>query len=215
MFYVYQYLREEGTPYYVGKGKGKRAFVKGKHERIKKPSNLNNIIIVKDNLTETEAFKLETQLIEQYGRKDLGTGILQNLSNGGDGPSGAVYGPIPEERRKKISEKLTGRKVSDETKQKLSLSHKGLKQSDETKKKRSEKLKGIEKSIEYKEHLSKSRMGENNPMFGKISPNKGKKLSDEIKNKIKEARSKQTFSEETRLKMAESQRLRHANKHNL
>ena len=68
---------------------------------------------------------------------------------------------------------------------------------------------------QHKEHLSKSRMGENNPMFGKISPNKGKKLSDEIKNKIKEARSKQTFSEETRLKMAESQRLRHANKHNL
>ena len=87
MFYVYTYLREDRTPYYVGKGSGERAFKKwGKG--IKPPKDLSRIVIVEDNLDEQTAFDLERKLIAEYGRKDLGTGILYNMTDGGEGSSG-------------------------------------------------------------------------------------------------------------------------------
>lgn len=82
-YYVYLYLRENGTPYYVGKGSGNRAWSTNK--LINLPVNRNNIVIVAKNLFETEAFMLEKKLISTYGRKDIGTGILRNLTDGGDG----------------------------------------------------------------------------------------------------------------------------------
>ena len=80
-FYVYHWLREDGTPYYVGKGQTNRAFDK---RRLYIPPK-NRIKIIKENLTEKQAFNLEIKEIEKYGRKDLGTGILRNKTEGGDG----------------------------------------------------------------------------------------------------------------------------------
>jgi hypothetical protein len=82
-YYVYLYLRQDGTPYYVGKGSGTRAWSTNK--LINLPVDKNNIIIVGKNLYESEAFLLEKKLIREYGRKDMNTGILRNLTDGGDG----------------------------------------------------------------------------------------------------------------------------------
>jgi hypothetical protein len=89
-YYVYLYLRPDGTPYYVGKGKNYRAF-KIANRRMKPPSDKSRIIFHAENLTEDQAFTLEKELIAKYGRKDTGTGILRNLTDGGEGMSGFIY----------------------------------------------------------------------------------------------------------------------------
>jgi len=84
MFYVYSYLREDFSPYYIGKGSGKRAYTKGPKE-VKPPKDKTRVKIIKENLTEQEAFELEKLYILMFGRKDLETGILRNKSDGGGG----------------------------------------------------------------------------------------------------------------------------------
>ena len=85
-FYTYAYLREDGTPYYVGKGKGSR--ITQDHKHHKPPKDISRIIFLKQNLTEEDAFKHEIYMIAVFGRKDLETGILHNKTNGGEGTSG-------------------------------------------------------------------------------------------------------------------------------
>lgn len=88
-YYTYAFLREDGTPYYIGKGKGYRI-----HDKKGRPCNLppkERIIKLKQNLTEEEAFRHEKYMISVFGRKDLGTGILHNKTDGGEGTSGLVH----------------------------------------------------------------------------------------------------------------------------
>jgi NUMOD3 motif len=180
MYYTYAYLREDGTPYYIGKGKGDRAYRKvGKP--CATPKDKSKIIQLKTNLTEEEAFNHERYMIFIIGRKDLGTGILLNKSDGGEGRSG--YIPT-EELKRNQSEKMKGENNPLYGKRGKDSPRYGKKHTQETKDKIRNSLKG--KSFfkthteETKQKLSKLRKGENNPFYGK-------KHTEETKQKMKEA----------------------------
>ena len=135
-FYTYAYLRKNKTPYYIGKGKDDRAFVKNRCG-AKPPKDKNKIIFLKQNLTEEEAFRHEIYMIAVFGRKDLGTGILRNRTDGGEGASN----PSPEIIEKRVK-KYRGVPRPEEVRKKISVSHKGKIMSESSRKKMSENNRG-------------------------------------------------------------------------
>ena len=205
-YYVYAYLREDGTPYYIGKGKGDRAY--SKRRTFKIPPK-ERIIIVLQNLTEEQAFSNEKDFIAWYGRKDNNTGILRNLTDGGEGVSGHIHS---EETRKKQSELAMGRTFSTKTREKMSEAGKGrvpwnkdkigimvawnkgksgLQQhTEESKRKISEGNKGKQLSEETKQKMRgprKNKVPWNKGKTGlQVSPYKGIPRSEETKRKISE-----------------------------
>jgi hypothetical protein len=146
-----------------------------------------------------------------FGRVDLGTGILRNLSDGGEGPTG--YKTTPEQRRKialsRMGEKhpLYGVSPSEETREKQRQALKGKyvgeknpmynqTHTEENRKKISDRHKGVPKTEEHKRKISEA--------------NKGKVASEETRKKISEANKGnkiwlgKTHTEETKKKISES-----------
>lgn len=106
IYYVYAYINPVSQlPFYIGKGKGKRKLfhlreaLNGRDKgscilevkKLLESEILPEIFVLKDGLTEWEAFDFEKQLIADWGRKELGTGPLCNLTDGGDGLRGLSY----------------------------------------------------------------------------------------------------------------------------
>lgn len=112
IYYVYAYLRENQTPYYIGKGKGRRAWLKDHNCGL--PGDRSRIVILQRDLEEQLALDIEVELIKHYGRRDLGTGILHNKTDGGRSP--VLYGS---------QNGMTGRHHSAETLRKIRNSKAG------------------------------------------------------------------------------------------
>jgi len=135
-YYVYFHQDDQGKVFYVGKGKGNRAHSCSNRSKcwlgyVKNHCSANRpqVIIVQDLLTEPEAFQLESQLILQYGRRDLGTGQLINMTSGGDGASGhkksqATRDKIAVSNSGKPSHNK-GKPMTIEQKKKISDAHSG------------------------------------------------------------------------------------------
>jgi hypothetical protein len=139
-FYVYAYVRENGTPYYIGKGKGRRAW--DITHSVKVPPG-ERIVIIFSNITELWAFAMERKLIRWFGRKDKGTGILRNKTDGGEGSCGGPGGK-------------KGRVIGIEARKKMSNSHKGVPRTQHAKQKISESKKGKPLSEIHKDALKEA-----------------------------------------------------------
>jgi len=164
---VYEYRLPEsegGHTYYVGQGNYRRPYRSHPYRGHKenpciKPTDKNQIVIIKKNLTEQEAKDLEIELIAKHGRLDLGEGYLLNKTDGGEGVNGYIFS---EENKRKLSEALKGKTRSEETKIKISEAHKGKTLSEEHRRKLSEAHKGKIFSEETRRKMSE--ISKNRPL---------------------------------------------------
>lgn len=177
-YYVYKHIRlDTNEPFYIGKGTKYRPYAK--NNRNKYWHNIVNkvgykIEIINSNLSNEEASVIEKQLINLYGRKDLGLGSLVNMTDGGEGTENL---PRSEEWRNKISIANKGKKRSEEWKKKLSFFKKGKKLTKEHKDKISKSNKGRKVDEQGKYNMSISKKGKKLSQNHIENISKGKSIS--------------------------------------
>lgn len=155
---VYRHIRlDKNEPFYIG--------VASSYKRATSRRGRNNIWhkivsktdyeieIILDGVNRDQALEKEVEFIKLYGRIDLKTGTLCNLTDGGEGCCNQI---ISDESRLKTSIKLKGRKLSNDHKLKISNSHNGKKMSYEHKQKLME---GCRKN--HNDIVEKSRIANN------------------------------------------------------
>jgi len=210
--YVYMYCNplKGGLPFYIGKGTGNRMWDHLSNAKNDAPYDRNlhkkntikkilsegltpEIVVVRDCMLEFEAFELEEQLISTFGRSDNGTGILTNLTSGGEGTSGNTWsGGVhnPNYGRRGEDSIWWGKTHTEETKRKISEAQKGRVFSEEhveaMRKPKSEEGRAAiaqarldstyRPSEETKQKVSRA-------LKGRPSPNKGTIRSEETKAK--------------------------------
>jgi len=159
-FYVYvDYRGDDGKPFYVGKGITRRikdlqrnplhTNIKNKHGMVRK--------ILFENLSESESFEKEIQLIQELRTHiDFREGGA-NLTFGGEGVSGYKY---TKEQRKKKSESLKKRWEDPGYREKMSESvsetNKKSWEDPEYREKMYESLKNVWEDPERREKMSES-----------------------------------------------------------
>lgn len=197
---VYQWLREDGSPYYIGIGNPKRPYT-GKR-CCGGPPPKDRIVVLHEGLDWKKACEIERELIEFYGRKDLGTGILRNRTDGGEGARGAIRS---EETRAKMSGEnhplygktgennhRYGKKHTEETKEKMSKALSGKNNPMYGKRREDNPNYGRTHTEEAREKMSKALSGENHPMYGKRGEKShmyGRTFSRETREKMSKSRS--------------------------
>ena len=144
---LYQHVKVENNEvFYIGIGNDKRAYNKiNRNIHWKRIVNKYEykVEILSDNLTWENAQEAEIQLIKLYGRINLKTGPLCNMTDGGEGCVGHVYSEKTIERFKEIGrQRMTkkykqymlsfniGKFVSEETRIKSSIANTGRKNSE-------------------------------------------------------------------------------------
>jgi len=165
-YYVYEYSDPiTNEIFYVGKGQGNRCYdhiaeakKEGNKGNLLKKSKIRKILkhglepvvtIVYKTLNEQDAYDEEGRRVKLYGRRDLGTGPLTNLNDGGTGSSA-----MSQETKDKIQASRGEFRHTEETKQKIREANAGTEHSEETKLKISEALTGREVSEESKQNMS-------------------------------------------------------------
>jgi len=135
--------KTDNSIFYVGMGNLKRAYSKQRSKWWNRVVDKYGYVIeiYKNGLTQEEAFELEIELINKYGRIDLGNGQLINQTKGG-----ITVESLSEKNLKKRSESLKSVIRTDDWKNKISLAHKG-------------KI----KSKEHRDNIAKSRIGSKIP----------------------------------------------------
>jgi len=126
MAIVYRHRDNLNNVFYIGIGRNENRAFDYYHrsdfwKRYSKKYGVNTEIVA-TNIDYDTAKELEMLLISEYGRKDLGTGNLVNMTDGGDGTIGQI---VSKETRSKMSKSHTGKKLKEETRLKLSVIRKG------------------------------------------------------------------------------------------
>lgn len=204
IFYVYAYIRKyEGTPYYIGKGCRNRAYAK--HQGISVPKDRSKIIFMETNLSEIGAFALERRYIRWYGRKDIGTGILRNMTDGGDGVPGSIHSNKPKSDETKLRMSIAAKNRSPEYRLKQSITQKKRQTDPNVRYKKSIALKGRKRSQEHCYNISLSKTGKKQSpehIAKRVASNTGKKRPIEAVIKTANANKGRKRSLETRAKMS-------------
>lgn len=205
--YVYVIFRLDGSPCYVGKGKGRRHAYHRKHGRNIHLRRIYDdagqelpIVKISENLSNDDACILEVWLIKAIGRS-LNGGPLANQTDGGEGSVG--WTPSLEWRARRsilTSLQMVGNKNTlgfhhtIESKNKMSVAQSGKVKSDDHKKAISEAHQGRKRSSEQCKAISRSLIG--------------RTLSESHRASISAGSLGVTKSESTKTKMRESWKFR-------
>lgn len=201
-FYVYFLRRPDkedplgtgnGCPFYIGKGNNGRYLDHRREAKLLLYKQQKKSIKIKiihklwkqgldfvedifcENLTQQEAFELEAEAIQIYGRINLETGCLFNMTNGGEGCTGLIH---TDETKELWSEIRKGRpawnkgiknpyEISLETRAKIAASNKGRIVTQDTRDKIANTLNGHEVSQETRDKIGATSKGRSHPYKGK------------------------------------------------
>lgn len=200
-FYVYVLFRPwNGEPCYVGKGSGNRIAAHAQYGPRHPNEHLARIlvkaggsipaVILHAGLTEDQALSYEVALIAAIGRESAG-GPLVNMTDGGEGVSGATWKATSSQIEKSRQAKL-GKPRDAMTRAKLSAANMGKTLSEESRHKLSESLKASPKAARHIVDLANS--------------SRGKPLSNEHREKLRQANIGIPFSDERRKAISDAQR---------